>query len=465
MATEIEEYKGEVFAVAQLQVYGMQVWAKSKSLNGAQPTIDQFCMKEVVQITAETFGLCFPGHALLRHFMLKVTDATSAFKESFRQQNVSCRIASIDATYKRFMNTGALATGAFQVRQTIFSNDVNAPVISINLSSASLDDPALVAACDVYNQVVNLTGMERMSIMYLDCPNRDAGGAIRRFPSLNTCAATELTFPMIRCITVSAVEQLSAALEALSNKKVIALDLEWTAAKRAGESPGKVALLQLYPVSSVIDQDGGSCVVVSLAAIGDFPKVLATFLATKQLAGVNISADLTKLKKDFPVTDCILHQNLVELTSLAADKLRCAPSGIKSLKLLFERCCPTKTLNKNLCHERGVRFVNWDQWPLSMNELQYAANDVYAHALIACRLLHASPVVPYPPAISVAPQKPASVSALATASEVRACVPVSEGGTCAPASEGGIESRQAPTMVPWLQEALLLPMVLLRLTS
>ena len=453
MATEIEEYKGEVFAVAQLQVYGMQVWAKLKSPNGAQPTIDQFCMKEVVQITAETFGLCFPGHALIRHFMLTITDATSRFKESWRQQNVPCIIGSVDATYKRFTATGAMATSVFQVRQTVWSNDVNAPVISINLTTASLDDPALVAACDAYNQVVNVTGMAPISIMYLDCPNRDAGGAIRRFPSLNTGATTELTLPLTRCNAVNTVEQLSAALEALSNTKVVALDLEWTAAQRAQESPGKVALLQLYPVGSGVDQDGGSCVVVSLAAIGDFPAMLATFLASKQLAGVNISADLTKLHKDFPVTLCILHKNLVELTSLAVDKLRCTLSAVKSLKALFERCCPTKTLNKNLCHEQGVRFVDWNRWPLSTNELQYAANDVYAHALIARRLLHPSPVVPHPPTISVAPQIPASASTLAPA--VRAGVPaarapVSEGsiGSCVPPHYAGLaESRQAPNLV------------------
>ena len=119
LAAEIEEYKGEVFAVVQLQVYGMQVWAKKSSSVGAQPTIDMFYMKDVVQITAETFGLCFPGNALIRHFM-EVADVTSAFKESWRQQNVPCRIASIDATYKRFA-----AIGAFPIRQTVWSNDVN----------------------------------------------------------------------------------------------------------------------------------------------------------------------------------------------------------------------------------------------------------------------------------------------------------------------------------------------------
>ena len=264
--------------------------------------------------------------------------------------------------------------------------------------------------------------------MYLDNPRRDGDGALSLFPSLNTGATTELTFPMSRCITVNSVEQLTAALEGFSDTQVFALDLEWTASQHKGEPPGKVALLQLFPVSNGLDQDcGGSCVVVSLSTIGFFPMQLATFLAGKKLAGVNISADLTKLQKDFPVTECILQQNLIELTSLAADKFRCIPNAVKSLKGLFERCYPAKTLNKNLCHEKGVRFVNWDRWPLSRDELQYAANDVYGHALITHRLLSPSPVALHPPVNSVAPLLSGPPSAAAVTSKPAAGFLVAEG--------------------------------------
>ena len=435
MALQIEENKAEVFTLTQLQVYGMQHWARSGS-HGSQPTLDKFFMKEVVRITPESYGLCYPGHALIRHFILTVADATSIYKFSWRQQNVACRIASIDATFKRFMSV------LFPVRQTVWSIDMNAPAISINLSTASLNASPLVDACKTFNEVVRATGMQPIALMYLDNPRRDGDGALSLFPSLNTGAATELTFPMIRCITVHAVEQLSAALLAFSNTQVVALDLEWTASQRKGVPPGKVALLQLFPVSSAEDQDGGgSCVVVSLSAIGYFPEELATFLAEKKLAGVNISADLTKLHKDFPVTTCILQQNLVELTSLAVDKFRCLPSTVKSLKGLFEHCYSAKTLNKNLCYEKGVRFVNWDKWPLSQNELQYAANDVYGHALIAHRLLRPSPVALHlhPPVNSVAPLLRGPPSAAALASKPGVVFPV--------VAEGLAEAGQAPTLV------------------
>ena len=151
MALLIEENKAEVFTLTQLQVYGMQYWARSGS-HGTQSTLDKFFMKEVVKITPESYGLCYPTHQLIRHLILHVADATSIYKFSWRQQNVSARIASIDATFKRY------SSSLFGVRQTVWSNDMNAPVISINLSSSSLNAPPLVDACKTFNEVVCATG-------------------------------------------------------------------------------------------------------------------------------------------------------------------------------------------------------------------------------------------------------------------------------------------------------------------
>ena len=128
----------------------MHAWANHRSA-GQQLTMKQMAMGDVDFVTAESVALCSPGEALIRHFFLSVHEARSPYQLSFRQQNVPMSIGAVDATFKR-----GKALSLLKIRQTVFSNDVNAPAIGIWCSSASMDDPAFVAACADYNKVIAL---------------------------------------------------------------------------------------------------------------------------------------------------------------------------------------------------------------------------------------------------------------------------------------------------------------------
>jgi hypothetical protein len=200
---------------------------------------------------------------------------------------------------------------------------------------------------------------------------------------------------------------LAPALSKLDTDCAIGFDLEWKAARmqpkpsnpQEKRANGPVALMQLSDASNVV--------VISLAKIGSIPDCLVSFLTSVRIAGVNSGGDLKKLSKDY--TSARLGYNressgvfdstsIVELVPLAADVLRVNKKAISSLEKLFARCCPGRVLDKKLCHERGPHHVDWEQWPLQPESLQYAANDADAGALIARRLLQ-----PDAPALHSAP--------------------------------------------------------------
>ena len=68
---------------------------------GQQLTLEQMMMDEVELVTAESIGLCSPGHALIRHFFLAVHEARVPYQMSWRQQNAPMSIGSVDATSSR----------------------------------------------------------------------------------------------------------------------------------------------------------------------------------------------------------------------------------------------------------------------------------------------------------------------------------------------------------------------------
>ena len=99
--------------------------------------------------------------------------------------------------------------------------------------TASMDDPAFIAACADYNAGIVATGADHLALMYLDCPGRDALGAGRRFPSLLRDADTVTHQCDLDGITrVTKEEDVPAALCKLDNdgaesNDVIGFDLEW----------------------------------------------------------------------------------------------------------------------------------------------------------------------------------------------------------------------------------------------
>ena len=204
---ELSEYKGEVLSTLQAEVLGMQVWGKERPA-GSQMTLMRMSIHDCAVPTEQSIALCAPGHALIRRFFLDVSMAKQPYQLSWRQQNVPMRIGSIDATFKR-----GKALGDLKIRQTVWSNDVNAPAIAIMVQSASMEDPAFVAACKDHNLVMEALGMELLSLVYLDAPGRDGPGTGRRFPSVLRGAATVWhDFDMSNATLVTSAPQLPAVL-------------------------------------------------------------------------------------------------------------------------------------------------------------------------------------------------------------------------------------------------------------
>ena len=122
--------------------------------------------------------------------------------------------------------------------------------------------------------------MPPMKIAYLDKPGQDAKGLVRRFPSL--ASSDEPLLRPLRvdptCIEfVNTPGGLAQACESLRSASLLGFDLEWRAPMQRGESPGKVALLQL--------STGARTVVIDLFTIGSITPPLANLLITKRLAG------------------------------------------------------------------------------------------------------------------------------------------------------------------------------------
>ena len=398
LAEEFLEDKHEALSLLQAQVYGMHVWAQTRQA-GQQLTLEQMMMDEADLVTAESVGLCSPGQALIRHFFLAVHEARAPYQLSWRQQNVPMTVGSVDATFKR-----GKALDMLKIRQTVFSNDVLAPAISVWVNSASMDDAAFSAACTDYQKVLSVTKMLPLKLLYLDCPSRDAGGAGRRFPRLVAgTTAREYHVDAAKASLVTTLANAQRVISRFREAKLVGFDCEW-------KPPGKVATVQL--------SDGGEeAALFHLPSLGSVPPSLVELIKSKRLCGVKVNDDLKKLSADYPEAGLKHHldddssiiptANIVELSSLAVDVLRCAPRSCASLKALFELCHPDLELNKEICG--AVWKVDWERWPLEQPQLQYALNDAGASALCGLRLLHpprSAPVAAPPPPPQPAPSPP-----------------------------------------------------------
>ena len=245
-----------------------------------------------------------------------------------------------------------------------------------------------------------------LAARYLDAPVRDGPGAARRFPTLlDGSSSVEHLFSLDKTTIVTTLAALPGALALFDGSELLGFDTEWRSAMlqpkppTGKRKPGKTALLQLC--------DDAHGVVIDLFALGAVPSALASFLAKKRLGGINIGAkvgtgDLGKLSHDYPEAGLNHHKGatgpsvfcegmVIELAPLGADVLRIGKAAVRSLELLFARCCKGRVLNKLLCSEKGVAHVDWQRRPLVQNELQYAINDASASFLSAKRLLHGSP--------------------------------------------------------------------------
>ncbi|KFK36233.1 hypothetical protein AALP_AA4G095600 [Arabis alpina] len=145
----------------------------------------------------------------------------------------------------------------------------------------------------------------------------------------------------------------------VSGKANVGFDIEWRPSRTRGVLIGKVAVVQICVGNDYCD-------VMHIIHSG-VPQGLKHLIEDSTLVkvGVGISGDSVKLFNDYGVSI----KGVKDLSVLANQKLGGVWKqwGLASL---------TKTL---VCKEPNhIRLGNWEAYPLSMMQLEYAATDAYA---------------------------------------------------------------------------------------
>ncbi|XP_069781911.1 bifunctional 3'-5' exonuclease/ATP-dependent helicase WRN [Narcine bancroftii] len=155
----------------------------------------------------------------------------------------------------------------------------------------------------------------------------------------------------------------------ISSDSAIGFDLEWPPTYIKGKE-NKVALIQLCASEK-------KCYLFHVSAMSGFPSGLKRLLEDKKIkkVGVGINGDQWKLMRDYDIK----LKSFVELTEMANQKLNCAEKW--SLNGLVKHLH-----GKQLWKDPAVRCSNWDTYPLSDEQQQYAASDAYAGLLIYQKL-------------------------------------------------------------------------------
>eukprot|EP01041_Mallomonas_annulata_P012191 gene12191-25607_t len=148
----------------------------------------------------------------------------------------------------------------------------------------------------------------------------------------------------------------------LSDQKwsVWGFDLEWRAF--TGHGPGPVALMQLCREDTVI--------LLQLSKCGMSKYLKEILMADNRYkVGLNISGDISKIKRDFPqLTQPI--RGVCDLRDIYRAVSNISPPS--SLAHMVE-----KLFTKNLPKPNNVRCSNWEKYPLSITQQNYAALDAY----------------------------------------------------------------------------------------
>jgi hypothetical protein len=94
-----------------------------------------------------------------------------------------CHFMQVDHHLKANRGSNVQSVKLCNNRFTIWSAELNAPLLAINTDSTSMSDGALVLGCEALNTVYR-DGRAPIQLAYLDNPRRDAKGLIKLLPSL-----------------------------------------------------------------------------------------------------------------------------------------------------------------------------------------------------------------------------------------------------------------------------------------
>jgi Werner syndrome ATP-dependent helicase len=156
----------------------------------------------------------------------------------------------------------------------------------------------------------------------------------------------------------------------------VGFDMEWPVTY-SSTGNGKTALIQLCTSAN-------KCYLFHISVMGSLPKNLKTLLCHPHVIkyGINIESDFWKLERDFDIqVRNVIHDSVKDLTPIANAKL-------KSTERWNLDGLTRNVLRKRLEKDGGVRCGKWDSYPLSEEQMQYAAADAYAGYLLAQHFLN-----------------------------------------------------------------------------
>ncbi|NXA40205.1 WRN helicase, partial [Eudromia elegans] len=159
----------------------------------------------------------------------------------------------------------------------------------------------------------------------------------------------------------------------LSDGAAVGFDIEWPPSYIKGKM-AKVALIQICVAEE-------KCYLFHISSMSGFPKGLQRLLEDETIkkVGVGIEGDQWKLMSDFEIK----MKNLVELSDLANEKLKC--KEIWSLNGLVKHL-----FGKQLLKDKSVRCSKWEEFPLKEKQKLYAATDAYAGFIVYQKLKNMS---------------------------------------------------------------------------
>ncbi|CAK8696088.1 unnamed protein product [Clavelina lepadiformis] len=151
---------------------------------------------------------------------------------------------------------------------------------------------------------------------------------------------------------------------------VVGFDTEWKPSYTSGRE-NKIAIVQLCPS---LDR----CYIFQVSKMGFIPKPLQDLVQSSQITkvGMSISSDLWKLYRDYDIDHRFTLSSSLDLGELA-----------KSLSILSDKKWGLQSLTKRLFNmdidkSQKIRTGNWEDFPLTCEQLNYAALDAYASLFI-----------------------------------------------------------------------------------
>ena len=262
----------------------------------------------------------------------------------------------------------------------------------------------MMCVLEAFKATNKTLGIEDPKYFVTDNPTADAAFVTSVFGSLqkqqqkldDQCTDIPLTPSSIdysrnEVKVLSTDQEVNLAITAMwdvAKGKVIGLDAEWTVTKnRYGQvtESGTVALIQIGYIDG---DDKITTLLVRTNKMKRLPHRLASLLTGHMftMVGVNVSADIIKIGKDFNIRDIQQNKRQKDRTNVinlgpfarARDVVQSGSVGLKQLCELV--------LKKRLDKETDTRLSRWDQNTLSDDQVKYAALDAIASLKIFLKL-------------------------------------------------------------------------------